>query len=112
MQCQYRDDKKRETKPSNLDGSSCSVQVEVHENIMYIPSSTSEGDSNTTRTSAVGACTPNHGRTIAYGRNIMCMCVCACDHNIYVCSLTRGYDYPLIGIVNAHLLTQFSLNNS
>ena len=41
-------------------------QVEVHEYIiMHTPSSTSEGTSNTTCTSADGACTPNHERTIA-----------------------------------------------
>ena len=92
MQCQYRDDKKRETKPSYLDGSSCSVQVEVHENVMYIPSSTSEGDSNTTHTSAVGACTPNHGRTIAYifiFGGTLCACVCAHVITIYMCAVLQ-----------------------
>ena len=48
-------------------GISCSGQIKVHVlkpyNYAYIRSSTSEGTSNATRTSAGGACTPR--RTIA-----------------------------------------------
>ena len=96
-----------------LEGSSCSGQVEVQENnIMYIPSSTSEGTSITTRTSAVGACTPNHERAIAYGFIFAETLLCVHVITVYIhilCSLIRGYDYKYS---KAHSLTPFSLNTS